>query len=430
MIRIKDIRIKTENILLFLFLLPVIIDQLNGFMQAEMGIAFSISQILKTVYLLLSFVFLAKLNRKYLLLVMIFISILSAPLFINVFSERIIFLSVFGDLAFIFKVITFPAFFLTFITLSSRFDDVITIRFCRKTVNWIFYILLFALLASVVGFGKGMYGDVENMKVGFKGYFIAGNELSSLFVVVYTFFLYFSVLNDNLKKIYFKVFMGMLCAVLMSTKTTLISFVLVTLSVPALNYYFSGRSFVKLIAGNTRKIFAGIIFLSSSLMGIYYLFRQNIDLYIDKMTYALSMADSFLTFLLSARNLRYADSLEIYDNYSLIEKIFGTGWTYPQHFIEKRIWGWGSSETDWLDLLVAHGFVGVVSVYLFWLAVLFFTGRNFFGKISGFSVPSFIAMFLLLVNTTFSGHILYSAMTGIYLAFFISFQFKNIEDRQ
>ena len=425
MSRINDIRIKKENILFFVAILPVIVDQLNGFMQFEMGISFSISQVVKTAYLMISFVFLAKFNRKYLIFILIFILILSVPIIMNLFSDRIIFLSAFGDLAFVFKVASFPVFLLTFISLTTKSDDIITIKLCHRIVSWIFYIILFALLASVAGFGRGMYGDIENTKVGFKGYFIAGNELSSLFLVIYTFFLYFSILSDSSKKIFFKIFQGMLCAVLMSTKTTLLSFVLITTLVPVLNYFFSGGSFFKLVCDNKKKIVVGTGFLLAALAGLYYTFKENIDLYIDKMSHALKVADSFFTFMLSARNLRYADSFNVFHKYSFWEKTFGTGWTYPQHFIESRLYGWGSAETDWLDLLITHGFVGVIMVYLFWLLVLLTTAKFYFLKKQRIAVPSLVALSLLMVNTTFSGHILYSAMTGIYLALFLAFQFKN-----
>ncbi|HQN71863.1 MAG TPA: O-antigen ligase family protein [bacterium] len=429
MIRIKDIRIKTENILLFLFLLPVIIDQLNGFMQVELGISFSISQLLKTIYLLLSFILLAKLNRKKLIFILIFILILLVPIILNIFSKRIIFLSAFEDLAFVFKVASFPVFLFTFVSLLSKYGKTINLEFYHRTIVWLFYTIFVALIASIFGFGQGMYRDVENVKIGFKGYFIAGNELSSLFLVAYSFFLYLAVSQKSYKS-YIYIFMGMTSALLMSTKTSIISFLLITGSIPLLNFKFSGGSVVFFIKNNSKKIMSGIIFLSISLICFYYLFKQNVDLYIDKTTHTFKVAEDIITFMVSARNLRYADSLDVYNKYSFFEKMFGTGWTYPQHFIEKRLWGWGSAETDWLDLLIAHGFVGVVLIYSFWFAVLFITVKKLIGRSSRVSVPSFVAMSLLLINTTFSGHILYSAMTGIYLAFFVSFQFVTIEDKQ
>lgn len=425
MIAFKDVKIKKKSLLILMVLLPVIIDQMNGFMQAEMGISFSISQILKTGYLLLAFLFLVKLNRSYFMLMLGFIFILSIPVIINIFSARIVHLSVFQDLAFVFKVASFPVFFLTATALNRRFKEYFTINLCKKVVSLLFYIILLALLASVFGFGKGMYGDVENVKVGFKGYFIAGNELSSLFLVVYTFFLYCSISSDKVKKIYMKIFLGMLCAVLLSTKTSLISFLVITMAIPFLNYSFKGGTILKLFKDNRSRIIYGVSFLFSALVGIYFLFKENLELYMDKMIHAFKIADSVLTFVVSARNLRYADSWNVFNNYNFLEKMFGTGWTYPQHFIEKRLYGWGSAETDWLDLLITHGFIGVISVYLFWFAVLFVTAKTYVSKRHSFSVPSLVAMVLLLLNTTFSGHILYSAMTGLYLALFLSFQFNE-----
>ncbi len=429
--KIRNIKINFDQIVLFLILLPVFVDQINGFMQAEMNLSFSVGQAVKFFYMLGLTVFLVRSNRKVTVVVLYVFSMLSIPVIITIFSKRLIYLSVFSDLIFIFKLTTFLITFYVMRYLFTNYRQYFNEELLYKVTFWLFYIILAALIASVFGFGRGMYGDVNNVKVGFKGYFIAGNELSNLYLVVYAHYLFFIISRkSSTTKILFTIFMGMLCAVLMSTKTALLSFVIVTAAVPSLDYFFSGGTFLSLIKRNIYRLAGALMFLFISLVGVYFTFKENIDSYIVRVKHSLKMSDSFLTFLLSSRNHRYEDSFTIFNEYSLIDKIFGTGWTYPQHFIENRLYGWGSAETDWLDLLVAQGVVGVLLIYSIWIAILLMTYARYRSHKNPFSVPALIVMGLLFINTTFSGHILYSAMIGMYLAFFISFQFVNYREEK
>ena len=118
--KIRNIKINFDQIVLFLILLPVFVDQINGFMQAEMNLSFSVGQAVKFFYMLGLTVFLVRSNRKVTVVVLYVFSMLSIPVIITIFSKRLIYLSVFSDLIFIFKLTTF---LITFYVMRYLFTN-------------------------------------------------------------------------------------------------------------------------------------------------------------------------------------------------------------------------------------------------------------------------------------------------------------------
>lgn len=415
----RKVVISFSSIALLVILFPLIIDQVNGFLQKEAGVNISVSQLVKFGYMT-AFFFLMLLYCKISRMIIIVSGfVLSIPLLLNIFSHKMIFSSFFADLVFIFKLLTFPMFFLFFYEYGKNNKFLLSEKILDKAITLIFYMVFFALILSLLGFGLPMYDD-ENIKIGHKGYFIAGNQLSSLFIVIYSFYL-FKILRDRtIRYVIPVIFFALICAVLMTTKTTLLSFVLVTFSVPMLKYLYDGGTITGLIKKNIKLLVSFFFLIFTGLTAVFFMFREQIENYYDKLVFGYERAGTLVTFLLSARNERYAHSFKLFSEYSMTEKILGTGWTFPQHFIGMRLFGFGHAETDWLDLLVAHGFLGVILIYFFWISVLVFTLRKYRSRTSSYSVPAIISMFLLISNTALSGHIVYSALIGMYLAYFVS----------
>jgi len=419
-------KISFEAILLTIIVLPVFVDQLNGFLQYELGVRFSISQIIKFGYLLVIFSTVMLLTKKARLIFLMMLFVFILPLFLNILTHRQIFTNIFFEVGFITKLMTFPLITLFFLEVGVRNKYLISEDLVEKSVKMLFFTLLFALLLSLAGFGVSMYEDFEEVGIGYKGYFIAGNELSAFFLIVYAYHLFFVFRKDNNLRTIFTILLALVIAVLMTTKTALLAFILVSVAVPVFYEHYMGKTILEMIL-KYRKILWGGIFSSIILMfGLFFMFEKMIMAFVTKLEYAFNKSGSIITLLLSARDKRYAESFKLFNEYGLVEKLFGTSVSYRAHYILERMYGWGSAETDWLDLLVSYGLVGMLVIYGFWFWVLFLTYRSFRKRLSVYSVPSIISISLLIINTTFSGHIVYSALTGMYLAYFVSLQF--VED--
>lgn len=424
--------VKYKTILLLLLILPVYVDQLNGFMTSELGITLSLSQLVKSAYTLVMIVLLYRYTRANFLVFFLLSLILFLPILVNVFfhPDRIKYL--YEDIVFISKVITFPLSFLLFTAIARKQpgtqDAVI-----QSVTKILFYTLLVALLLAVLGFGNSNYGEVEEggMSYGYKGYFIAGNELSSLFILVYAFFCFYLYKKvSNIFLLMLGLIAGLLVAGLIVTKTAMISYLAITLATPFLLKYRESNSILSYTRYDKKFLTIFVLLPLLTMSVLYSVFYERVQANIDRMAYNFAKAGELSSFLLSGRNDRFDDAKELFlEDYSVTEKIIGTGWEHPQTVIATQKLGWGTTEVDYLDLLTSNGIAGLLAIYMFWFLILIKLGRAFLNKGSNeLSTPAFLGFILLFVNSFISGHIIYSAMLGFYLGFFTipAVQYKQL----
>lgn len=411
-------------VIIAFILLPIIIDQINGFLQFRLGVGFSISQYIKSLYtlFLLSFSFFQFfLNGKIrsvsgiLLTVFLFFNIIISNFLFPDRSSDLI-----TDVIFFSKILTFPISFAFFSFLQKK--EPRHFQFVYRTSYLILAIILFlAIIMSLFGFGMLNYGVGDGgIEMGYRGFFIAGNEVGALFILLYSFW-FFDLLQNNYHfwKLFAGTLVGLLVAGLIVSKTAIGSFVLVTLITP-LFLKLKTRKFFRFSVYDKRMIlmFSLLIVISTTI--IYVLFQDRIIANIERTQFNISRAESFNSFLLSGRDERFEDSWKLFNQYSTIEKFIGTGWSYPQEVITKEFLGDGSSEVDYLDILVSYGILGVLLIYSFWILVSFKIIKKFIKGRDLYIVPILISFFLLFINSFLSGHIIYSALVGFYLGLLIS----------
>ncbi|RAJ10519.1 O-antigen ligase-like membrane protein [Chitinophaga skermanii] len=403
------------------------IDQLNGFLITKLGITISISQMLKSIYLLGMLAYVMVVDRhKFLVLLgftlVVFLPILSNLLF---YSKRIIFL--YDDIAFVSKLLTFPVSYYFFISVAKKYpfiqDNI------KRHANTFFFIILVALIFSLLGFGNSNYGQVggaeneDGMSYGYKGYFIAGNELSALFVLLYAFFCYY--LYKNFKSIFLVsggLIIGLLAAGLIVTKTALAGYVVISIGTPFFIKYQESKSVFSYTKYDKKFLKIFIILPLFISVVLYSLFQERIEANISRIQYNIAKADELSSFLLSGRDNRVKNSVDLFvEKYAWYEKMFGTGWEYPKDRIKAEMLGIGTAELDYLDLLISNGIIGLLLVYGFWVVVLLkmtsaFLSKNRHSLIS----PALLGFTLLFFLSFISGHIMYSAMVGFYLGYFVT----------
>ncbi|WP_341838417.1 O-antigen ligase family protein [Chitinophaga pollutisoli] len=326
------------------------------------------------------------------------------------------------DIVFISKVITFPLSYLLFTAVARQKPDMLNQTILSVT-KILFYTLLGALILAVLGFGNSNYGEVEEggMSYGYKGYFIAGNELSSLYILVYAFFCYYMYKKvSNFFLLILGLVAGLIVAGLIVTKTAMISYLAITLATPFLLKYRESRSMLSYTRYDKKFLTIFVLLPVLTMSILYTVFYERVQANIDRMAYNFAKAGELSSFLLSGRNDRFDHAKELYlEDYSVTEKIIGTGWEHPQTVVATQKLGWGTTEVDYLDILTSNGLLGLLAIYLFWFVVLVKLARAFLHKGGNeFSTPAFLGFMLLFVNSFISGHIIYSAMLGFYLGFF------------
>ena len=411
-------------IIIAFILLPVIIDQVNGFLQFRLGVGFSISQYIKSVYTL--FLLFFSFSQFFLFGRTGSVSgiLLTVFLFFNIIISNILFHDrssyLLTDVIFFSKILTFPISYAFFFYLYKKEPG--HFQFIYRTSYLILAIILFlAIILSLFGFGMLNYGMGDgDIELGYRGFFIAGNEVGALFILVYSFW-FFDLLQNNhpFWKLFAGTLVGMLVAGLIVSKTAIGSFVFVTLFTP-LFLKLKTRTFFRFSVYDKRMalIFSLLMVISTTI--IYVLFHDRIIANIERIQFNISRAESFNSFLLSGRDERFENSWRLFNQYSTIEKLIGTGWSYPQEVISRKFLGDGSSEVDYLDILVSYGIIGVLLIYSFWILISFKIIKKFILGRDVYIVPILISFFLLFINSFLSGHIIYSAMVGFYLGLLIS----------
>ncbi len=416
-----------KNVFIAIFaLLPIIVDQLNGFFNAELGLNVPIAQVFKGIILVLMVAFLiykAKVNH------LLFICILCILFFIPIIYSQANsnnFNSIFGeDLAHSAKLLTLPisvCFFYEYFKQSTVKDrDIFNVGL------FLFWTLVLALIGSVLGFGLDTYGiNSSGEAYGYKGYFISGNELSSLFALIYSIFLSKKFSGDKQLKYYFPrlvicIVIGLLVAGLLVTKTALLSFVVITVSIPFFYSFYhrkKNRRFASQISKSNKKTLLATIFLV--LPVFVTVFEERIQMNIERYEYNLKRDGSVFGFVVSGRDQRYGVIWDYFSSeMSPFEQLIGVGKTQPQIHLggDNRY----SAEMDLLDALTTNGLLGTIFLYTFWFGMLFVSIKMFIKRDSVLSVPIMLSISLLLANTLIAGHILYSAMLSHYLALFFGY---------
>lgn len=405
-------------------LLPIFVDQLNGFLVYELSFTLSISQIFKSFYLLafLGIIILYDSKGEKRVFSLFYILLLFLPIVIVNSYTLSKYSDMHGDIAFFSKLLMLPLTYFTFsITLEKRSD--FHNLYTNKLIVILFMTVFIAMLFSLAGYGRSNYGIAEGgITYGFRGYFIAGNEIGALYIMLYSLFLYYAMYVKRTSLfIIFSIVCGGITALLMVTKTVLLAFILITFGLPIMltiyergNLLFSPSAYMRKLYMSTVVLFTLSITVGSIL------FLERIMANMDRMTFNLNRAGNIVSFLLSGRDKRAGPVLDFYYNhYSPIEILFGSGWNHFQYAIEKN----GdqlTAEMDLIDLLLSNGLIGVMTIYGFWIYMVIKIFKIMVKRETALSVPLFIASMLLFINSFFSGHILYSAMLTFYLGFFFA----------
>lgn len=398
---------------------PVLIDQVNGFLYKEYASEISVSQVFKFMYIGL-FTLIGFLSLKS----FVPISVLVLALLLGVVNGIFFYGSpfLFSDVVFISKILMFPLSFYFFNRMFSKVGFGTSFKIIKYVNGFIFINLFLALVASVVGFGMSNYGTtVDGVGYGFKGYFIAGNELGALFILIYSFTYYFSLKDGKLARIWLVAFLGLLSALLIVTKTAIISYFVITFSTPIVVRIYQKKK-LTVLTKLDRNYLVTIAVIAVFLMpAIYLIFQDRIGSNVERLNDDLNKAAGVASFIISGRDEKMTDSFKYLELKGLAGIVFGSGWNYPQRVIQIEYGSEGSSETDWVDIMVGHGILGLVAIYGFWFVRYIKVLGYVIGRGPPEAVPAAVALTLLISNSLIAGHIIYSAMLGLYLGAYLSF---------
>ncbi|RGM44903.1 hypothetical protein DXC10_15030 [Bacteroides sp. OM08-11] len=370
-----------DKIIWFFFTIWLIIDSINGFFLNN-NIELPVSQIFK---LILLFLLLYK-TMRYEHIVRFSISVL---FYLSIFFLSLIFLdeditSTFTHLCKLLLTIYI------FIYLKHSISNFyIYIKYVYRVLLVNFIVLIANISIGLLGFGYHTYTLEASEGYGYKGFFYAGNEIAGIIAFLFPLFLF--ITYQRCSKIIYSLFgiLLIIVSVLLGTKAAILITVISVFIVP----YILGKFKEKIII----MIFMATVVLSA----VVYIVNtfETYDL-LNRWLYSFEKG-GIANLIFSGRHEFWNVEKETFFSSDIINQFMGLG-------------GNRTVEMDPFDTLLNYGYIGLVAVYSFFFYLLIHSiksrNNNPLGIIIAFS------NFLIISMSFFAGHIIFSAMAGLFTA--------------
>lgn len=394
------LNILVDNLIFYLLNIILIVDSINGYFM-NIGYHLPISQLYKNFLIFLIFIRVLSFS-KIRITIIIFFSYVLFFLVYYLFKEN-------GELLaetsahimkFFFIVLTFFYFKHVIQKNPETFYKKILL-----VINICFIILVINLLLGIMGFGFSSY---ENT-LGTKGSIYSGNELGGLIIVLFSFYIYFFsyyLQISKLKKLFFFFFLLVL-ALICSSKTAILGTIISLLVVP---YIVKKQKGITSNININKIIFFICIIVAVALFLFWGISETGI---LARWTFFYRKGNLLL--LLTSGRLNYVKN-EIWDyiNSDIFGYIFGLG-------------GFRTVEMDFFDTLLNYGIMGIILVYTFLMYLLIMANKNRKRKIFPFASLALFINILLAVVSFVVGHILFSAMLGLFISIVNALAFYKLE---
>ncbi|CAH7128149.1 conserved membrane hypothetical protein [Vibrio chagasii] len=385
-------------ILIYLIGGCLIVDVLHGYLVQSLRIDLMVSTLYKLVLIVFSLLYLAIVDRiKFIFLILLFCFLLISPIRLLIQGTDNVHIY---DLTLLMKYFFLISLFLFSLDASKRYFNLYSER-VGVILRLNYYIVVISVLIGYIGIGFYTYNSTE---MGFKGFFIAGNELSALFILLSIYELY-RVWNSCVR---LKIVRYMFCTLVIvivgssiGTKAALISAITTPVIVPLASVAKTKRDLALLVGLG---LFI-ITFLSVFIVPMLFSGKFSFDL-IDRAIYYYE-SKGFLGMILSGREellFSYYSSLNaVSDVFSLI---FGTG-----HIGLKDVYEKNFIEIDPFDAAMYFGlpFSLLLTLTSLWVIIKSYL---YFG-VSKFAPLVFVANIFMFFFAIIAGHVWTSSLLAI-----------------
>lgn len=403
---------------LFLFMQPILdlfISLFNHY-----NISSSVVLVVRTLFLgyfIYYLLFIKKCNVKYLVLLFIYSAIF---ILINLFSDKVG--SISYEIKALIKVIYFPI-TLLFVTELFKDNDI-------KRKNLYIILLTYLLLIFVpsilnVGFESYLYD-----KVGSIGLFYSANAVGNIISMLAPLFIFY--LLKNKKIISLILFLGIYFYVLlmMGTKAPILTAMIIIL-------YLIILLVIKLIKEKKYNyIFMFLIIFIISLIAMIKILPET-SFYKNLIIHAKNMDVTSLSDMLNLKKLDdyifsgrlsfLKDTLDIYINQPLMQKLFGMGYIVGVKEIK-------TSEMDYFVMLFHQGLLGFIILYYKYFSKIVFIFKSYLNRFKdNFNdlekSGSLIAIIISILNALLVGHVLDVPSVSIFVSIIIVMTCKELKNK-
>lgn len=387
----------------FVFLMvgcSLAVDTLTGFLVSGLGIDLKLSAIYKFGMLVIVLFSLACYSRKKASLVFILLLTLLVGPLINLADDLDI-LGFILDISYVFKILLPLIIFLYCTEVAKRRPEKVY-QFGHYVFYFSFLILLFNLLAGVLGFGFSSYGgEDDESAIGVKGFFFAGNEVSGLFLILFSYAL--ARAWSAKRKIYYLMLapITVISGVLIATKAAMIAGLLLIFIIPLVN--------------ERQRLFR-LTWLKVSIFAPVVVMTGIIAVYIVPVLQATGLWARLVWFyekkgvmgiILSGRNeFAVATTESFYATAGILDYIWGIGVSGLAKVERSTV------EIEPIDLYFWFGLPGISYLTLLFAAFIYFSYRATLSPYSIWAPFALAANIMLAGLSIIAGHTLTSGMLG------------------
>lgn len=399
---LKGLKLAFLQLSMLMIGFSLLVDAVNGFFLAGLGIDPKLSAAFK-LFMLLIVLFqigsyrLLPLAGIFLTLLLLLIGPLTA--LIDTYDASGFFI----DFISLLKILTAFIIFIYCSEVAKRRPDLV-LTYGRLCLNFSFLVLMGNIVLGVLGFGFSSYGSGEEGdedNLGIKGFFYAGNEVSGIFIVLFAAFLHQVWQKGSILKYGFCVFITCLTGLLIATKAAMLAGLVISVLIPIVNerHRLFNLTWLKVKLSFPVFIMLGllIIFLPPLLetTGI-----------LDRLMW-FYQKKGFIGIILSGRDEFIIEAAAAYQQFAnTIDVLFGFGRAGLGEVAKE------SMEVDPVDLYFWHGIPGI-AYFLFVSCAFLFTSYKAMKQSTSLWGPAVFTINVLLIAVSFiAGHIITSGMLG------------------
>lgn len=397
-----------KKILSIFFIMQPILDVIAAFMLNCLHIEFTLSSIIRFLFLGFCIYYIFFINKKkrniiYISAIIIYLFIFSLIVFINKDASAL-----FYELKNTLNVFYFPIIFVSLFNMYKQYN------FNIKINNIVYLYLIYSFLIIIPNITNSAFMSYSVAKVGNAGWFLSANSVGNVFSIFFPFVLFYILTTKKQYCFKLLIILSSLYVFLsLGTKTPLLSF-LICISTTFAYYFilwFKNKNYKYMSIAST--IF--IVFIFSTIMFLPKTsFYKNIQIHKDYLgidNYFEVLKDYKLVdhFVFSQRLTFLSNSSSYYKNVDIFQKFFGIGFieNYGTDLVNTKV-----IEMDYFDILFRNGFIGFC--LFFSVFPIIYESKD--EKNHLLYLEEKISVILIFLLAFFTGHILTSPSVSIFVA--------------
>ena len=420
---------KKVNIFYIFLMIQPILDLLTSLMVRFTDLPFTIGMIIRGLFLASMIVYLLFINKSiHKKKSIIYLGILFLFCILYFITKSGIFDISYlkTEIIYMFKYLYFP---IVAICLINIFDE-IGLEKEKIFKVCIFEAVLYSaliILPEVTGTAFSSYiGDNK----GTVGWFYAANEIGAIMVALFPFLYYLLFEREGIIKIAFTFTIVILAMTLLGTKTSFLG-MLITEVIYALYFLFNCKknrayglkwSIVIIVISfglipniPAVKNLQNAIAASSTIEDVK---TDNDNVENDKYNLNNHCIQKSVKVALSGRDLFFFDTLEIYDNAKIDDKLFGVGFVNRKEINNKKIEK--LIEIDPLDIFFHYGIIGFIIYFSPLVYIAYRTIKSIFKnkfRLSFFKLTNIYVIGIITMISMIAGHVYSAPAVSIYVSF-------------